>query len=186
MCNFYSVSPSITQAQMKTQDLDMSQRVENLSNSVQALWGNKQLPQPQITQSSSVCCLRAIRESRLETEVLKEISESSDSEEEDDQSFEDYIRSTLPLIGDRRVSNANSGTAEAPVVPACTVEIVIDCVADDGSTQHHCLLNSSPHDVNTQNAQGYSILNEQTNHQEWTKPKPLIATHQASTLTTVH
>ena len=169
---------------MKTQDLDMSLRVDNLSNSVQALWGNKPLPPQQLTQSSSVCSLRAIRESRLETEVLREISESSDSEE-DDQSFEDYIRSNLPLIGDRRISNTSSTTTTiaSPVVPS--VEIIIGCVDDD--PRQHCLLNSSPY-VITHKSQSYPIVHQQSNiaSQDFTKSEPLIATHQAHTITHVH
>ncbi len=181
MCIF-----SYVQAQMKLQDFDMTQRVDDLSHSVDALWSSQQSPGHRAMShyTTEQCTLRMIRESRLESDSLEDINNSdaaaSDSEEEDNQSFEDYCRTTLPLIGDRRASNLTS------VMPA--VEIVIGCVDEDPRQQ--CILSSSPYVV-TQKSSSYPKTTENNNYCEEessTKSEPLLATHQlqACRVTSVH
>lgn len=165
---------------MKSQDFEMSQRVEDLSHSVDALWSSQQSPgRRAMSHFNSEGTLRMIQESRLESESLEDLSESSDSEE-DNQSFEDYCRTTLPLIGDRRASNTNV------VVP--TVEIVIGCV-DEEDPRQCCVLSNSPYTV-TQKSSSYPNVDDDTNccNSELTKSEPLLSTtcHQTCPVTPVH
>lgn len=118
---------------MRSQDLDMTQRVEELSNSVQELWC-KQHPgsAKPITHSSSARSLRVIKESQLETRIIGDISEDETESEEDDQSFEEYLRTNIPLIGDRRASsNATTCTVFSPV------KIIVGS-ADDEDPKQQC------------------------------------------------
>lgn len=170
-----------TQDQMKSQDLDILQRVEDLSNSVQELC-NQQQPQG-IPHSTSVNSLRVIRESHLETGSIETISESSDSEE-DDQSFEEYCRTNLALIGDRRVSTTSTTTVLS------SVKIVIGSVDDDRAEQS--VLNNSPY-VITHKAQSYlsddSDRDFERSEELSMKSEPLMITHAehlACTVTPVH
>lgn len=157
--------------------MDMSQRVDNLSHSVDALWSSQQSPgRRAMSHYNSERTLRMIRESRLESGSLEDLGDTSDSEE-DNQSFEDYCRTTLPLIGDRRASNSTSA-----VVPS--VEIVIGCVDDD--PRQHCVLSNNPYIV-TQKSSSYPNVGEEQNRtgELVTKSEPLLATHHHS-VTAVH
>ena len=122
---------------MRSQDRDMTQRVEELSSSVQELWCKQQPTSKLITHSSSAKSLRVIEESQLETRIIGNISEDDTESEEDDQSFEDYLRTNIPLIGDRR---ASSSTTTCTVFPP--VEIIIGS-ADDEDPKQVC--NSTPY-----------------------------------------
>ena len=118
------------QAQLKSQDIDMSQRVDDLSSSVQDLCNQHR---DKIHTSASTKSLTLVRESLLESLDNKSVVEVSDiSDSEDEQSFEDYCRTTFTLIGDRRPS---SSTINFP-----SVDIVVQCVDDD--PKRHCLLNN--------------------------------------------
>lgn len=123
---------SSLQAQLKSQDIDMTQRVDDLSCSVQDLCVQHR---DKIPTSLSTTSLRSVRESlseRLDNESVVEVSDTSDSE--DEQSFEDYCRSTFSLIGDRKPSS--STTINFP-----SVDIVVRCVDDD--PKQHCVLNNN-------------------------------------------
>lgn len=118
------------QAHLKSQDMDMSQRVDDLSSSVQSLYTQHRDKIPTSASSRSLCSVKESLYEHLDSDSVAEVSDISDSE--DEQSFEDYCKTTLPLIGDRR---ASSNTVNFP-----TVDIIVQCVDDD--PKQHCLLNN--------------------------------------------
>jgi len=166
---------------MKSQDLEISQRVEDLSTSVLSLCTKQETQSNTCTSIRSSKSLRAIKESHSESD---EASEESDPED-DDQSFEEYCLTTLSLIGDRRVSTPTV-TATCPIQPS--VEIVIGCADED--PKNNCVLNNTPY-VITRKAQSYPVVNQIQNdlrqETQTVQSEPMLYTQRhTTTVSPVH
>lgn len=150
------------QARLRNENNDMSQRVGDLSSSVQSLCTQHKdklpplptLPTPSLPTHILPTHNHHSRQASLDSvkEEDKRVVEGSD-DSEDDQSFEDYCKTVLPLIGERKQSTTST------VLPTTTfpvIDIVVQCVDDD--PKQYCLLNNTSR--NQPKASSTPLLNQ--------------------------
>lgn len=149
----------LLQAQLKSEDTDMSQRVDDLSSSVESFYSENMSPQDQLYFSLRQEKMQRnhslqYQRSSLSTPGLESISESSseDEEEGDEQTFEDYCRRNIPLMSRSRptshVSEEPGSTEGRP----------------DIDTKEYCLLNNTVRPKAKSTSQLNVIRNDLTRH----------------------
>jgi len=137
----------------------MSQRVEDLSSSVESFYSENMSPQDQLYLSLRQEKMQRshslqYQRSSLSTPGLESISESSseDEEEGDEQAFEDYCRRSIPLMSRSRP------TSHMSEEPGSTED------RPDIDTKEYCLLNNTVRPKAKSTSQLNVIRNDLTRH----------------------